>query len=1188
MDALILRNPYHGPVGKFTDKDRDVGQSGRVPALKRVDKLPDGHAPGLKAVPFEVAEDGRVDELLSETAENAHTIEDVPISSIVSKRRSVNPDITKGYVDRPPRRLNREPKTTDVIHGVAVIPFAVEHEGKHYIADGTHRAVAAWARGAKTLQVIKRSTAKTHRQKLADMMLRETKEGEPWSEVAKRAWDTRGRSEDFEKQQRSESSRSESSRPMRPVIERLSPRMRENAEKWQEETGNTREVMAKRVQALFDRASKEQIQAGEKWYPVAHAEAKRMASDYGVTTEQAAGVIAALSPLREWSENLTNAKDVLRSVVNGEAAPEVQKLLSANVAKAKAILKGRDPQDVLWSGESGFKVRSFYSNIVNPDARDVTIDTHILRVLLDDNSISSKEHGTYAANAGRYDAFRQAFLDVADKVKMSPAAVQATVWTVQKDEHPKRSDIGKRLKKVSLGEFEDRLLAIMLDALAVLFQDEAEEEDESDVSLDDRTPEERSQAAYKAWDTRGRKNQSPEDARKTIKSVVGKGRPSIDALSTMPEAKVDKLREAYGVLKETGTKAEQMSATAVLQAINHLRPKADPEAEEKHYQRVGEVLDKLIAEHGPDWLGALAKLSTKEQRDLLKVADGRKSLSYRPKMLLLSLELQYGEAFHLMRETKEGESWSDVAKRAWDTRGRSKAEDDLQKQADAGIERIEKLVEKVAESDPVEYSPDEDDTDAISEVELEWDDIPNDAQSDAYSKFQNEAFENGIDVDTTDLLKEIEQDTRRDNDEVIKSTERMTLEDLDQAFPDPNPAFEGMSLYKKLDPETIEVGDDEGEGAIVDTDALRFKDGSELTESEKDKVSETWNDHYGDFIDKAIEEAQQSDSYYEQLSELESEAIHSEWYNKSDSEKLEYVNDDTKLEAQTEKYVSDQGGVSDGMMPSKWAIDREEVGAEDGARIRAISQQLARDRTVEILKERQIYGDTATDKGLATVAEARAETTWHEWKRSSTSDGGKALQLAAAEELGGVHRYSKEEVDQIRASVPGGEQGYATLKAYVRAQWETTQFIMKKSGKDDIEIYRGMMLSGDDIAKTTVERVGREVKGDDGKVQAMSLVGQRLSEIELKRNGAASTTMTPGVANSWGGVGNLPPNPKRVVLRFKVPRTAVLSIPVFGQNVHSEKEVVLIGTQGDWEWDAWLDKAPSTKDVPILTKKKAA
>ncbi|HMF29120.1 MAG TPA: hypothetical protein VKE42_10140, partial [Candidatus Cybelea sp.] len=66
--------------------------------------------------------------------------------------------------------------------------------------------------------------------------------------------------------------------------------------------------------------------------------------------------------------------------------------------------------------------------------------------------------------------------------------------------------------------------------------------------------------------------------------------------------------------------------------------------------------------------------------------------------------------------------------------------------------------------------------------------------------------------------------------------------------------------------------------------------------------------------------------------------------------------------------------------------------------------------------------------------------------------------------------------------------------------------------------------------------------------------------------------------NGWGSDQN------RVVLRAEVPRTAAISVPAYGVNVHGEHEVVVAGTA--WKgWDAWQGTAPTFDEEPM---KKAA
>jgi hypothetical protein len=106
---------------------------------------------------------------------------------------------------------------------------------------------------------------------------------------------------------------------------------------------------------------------------------------------------------------------------------------------------------------------------------------------------------------------------------------------------------------------------------------------------------------------------------------------------------------------------------------------------------------------------------------------------------------------------------------------------------------------------------------------------------------------------------------------------------------------------------------------------------------------------------------------------------------------------------------------------------------------------------------------------------------------------------------------------------------------------------------------------------TKAIEIGREEKVGD-KI--------RLPELPIQRNGAASTTVNRDLANTWGGSGG---GRMHVTLRFEVPRTAVLSVPAYGQNNHHEHELIIAGTA--WKgWDAWKGDAPEFDKVPINRK----
>ena len=428
------------------------------------------------------------------------------------------------------------------------------------------------------------------------------------------------------------------------------------------------------------------------------------------------------------------------------------------------------------------------------------------------------------------------------------------------------------------------------------------------------------------------------------------------------------------------------------------------------------------------------------------------------------------------------------------------------------------------------------------EATQEWNDLSSVAQDASYDKWLSDnPFD---DVDTSDLDDEVTKELRQNNDEIVKVAEKDTLLALRDEFTDSDPTLDpSFNLHRRLDPQTIEVGDDDGDGSDIDLDALRFTSGEKLEPIEQLTVGRTWNKAYEKAFAQAESDAFESDDYYERRNELESEAQNNAWSNLSDSEKLKYAQDNDDIQE-----------VSPGL-PSNWTLDPAE-NITDYGRTRAIGRELITLRTEQLLEERSI--DTTTSRQLSKV--------WDDWKGSSTSPGGKALQLATAQELGGHHQFTADDIKTL-SSQGYGDEKITELRAYVRANWETSQFLLSKTGQNEITAYRGLMLPG-----SVVNGVSTSTQSGYTK----------LPEISISRNGAASATFSAKVANEWNGidVGRID-NPTRVVLRFKVPRTAVLSLPVFGQNVHDEKEVVLAGTRGHWKWDAWLNKAPEPNHVAM-------
>ena len=197
---------------------------------------------------------------------------------------------------------------------------------------------------------------------------------------------------------------------------------------------------------------------------------------------------------------------------------------------------------------------------------------------------------------------------------------------------------------------------------------------------------------------------------------------------------------------------------------------------------------------------------------------------------------------------------------------------------------------------------------------------------------------------------------------------------------------------------------------------------------------------------------------------------------------------------------------------------------------------------------------------------------WSDWKYSSTSSGGLAIQLAVADELGG--RLRKETMknmdtseESIRADFSTGDSrefgGWDFVKALIRAKWETSQYILDKADIQTLNLYRGIELK--DMPESRDKLL---LRPEDDAFHTRTIGGKyNLPNAKIHRNGALSTTTDINVANNWRE------GFRHVSLRIVAPRTAVVSVPAYGINLAGEHEVVIGGTA--WkDWDAWAGSAP--------------
>lgn len=176
------------------------------------------------------------------------------------------------------------------------------------------------------------------------------------------------------------------------------------------------------VLAVYNGASANAIREGLSWYLDAHNVSRILANEYGVTVAQAAGIIAALSPMNGWENNKNKARQLLAQG-NGEGCG-----LYRNVEKAMRIYDGEDPLTVL----GGDKVRAFYATILDPFGDiDPVIDRHAFDIAVGERT-DEKRRGILSRK-GVYHQFAQVYREAAKVAGIGAAQMQAVTWVAWRE-----------------------------------------------------------------------------------------------------------------------------------------------------------------------------------------------------------------------------------------------------------------------------------------------------------------------------------------------------------------------------------------------------------------------------------------------------------------------------------------------------------------------------------------------------------------------------------------------------------------------------------------------------------------------------------------------------------------------------------------------------------------------------------
>ena len=470
-----------------------------------------------------------------------------------------------------------------------------------------------------------------------------------------------------------------------------------------------------------------------------------------------------------------------------------------------------------------------------------------------------------------------------------------------------------------------------------------------------------------------------------------------------------------------------------------------------------------------------------------------------------------------------------------------------------------------------------------------WDDLDSQMQTDIeekwkqsnYDSFYDSEVENWRENDAeTDGRRQVADDFNSGNtpDWAIDAIQEYIDDNTDEGkeFPfDAHQIKKAMSIegqYDDFSTSKIEVKFDDD-----DLDRMKpkgySKDQLTLPGVKKMEPHEYLTDHMRDGIEQAISDAFKvaasdvADNLDppDYLGDSTNETLDMFWGDMDDDEKYHWAMKNTTF-LETDDDKESEGELD--ALPTKFDPLNETSG-KDYERTQALARIMSVERASQLLVERGLMKDI--DNARDHIKEIDGDL-WQSWKDSSTTTNGMILQVAAAEELGGrlYEHDGLKKNDSIRDAdkefrAIGGFNG---IKAYLRGKWETTQYLLDKANIQTMKVYRGI--------RWTIPFMGskeEKVKGNYSRYSDPNTF-TRYPNAVILRNGCQSCTTTSGVANGWTGADNAK------VYRVIAPRTAALSIPAYGINIHSEHEVVLAGVA--WQaYDVWKGKAPTFEQVPL-------
>ena len=182
------------------------------------------------------------------------------------------------------------------------------------------------------------------------------------------------------------------------------------------------------IKAVYLLATTQEKIDGAKWYQSAHDISMKLAIDYGLTLQTAAGVIASLSPRNKWSRNVIDAENLIEAFVRDPESAVNIKVCTFNKNKEKALKILKNNQDFFTDTTrdilKGPKLIEFFNCILGVKD-DVCIDGHAY-CIFNGSRTSLKDVPSIGVKLRK--EIKSDFRKAAAKFNISAAEMQAITW----------------------------------------------------------------------------------------------------------------------------------------------------------------------------------------------------------------------------------------------------------------------------------------------------------------------------------------------------------------------------------------------------------------------------------------------------------------------------------------------------------------------------------------------------------------------------------------------------------------------------------------------------------------------------------------------------------------------------------------------------------------------------------------